>query len=89
VDGSVVTLDPDSSAKVEQTDGGLLLRLVSGTMAFTMAPNSALSFFAGQTGVQAVPNAEMTVTAGGAPAVGNRGTPAVTIGKGGGNLCAK
>jgi len=84
-----VTLDPDSNAKVEQTDGGLLLRLVSGTMAFTLASNSNLSFFSGQTAVQAAPNVETTVGTAGAPAVGSRATPAFTITGPGGGLCRK
>jgi len=89
LDGSVVTLDSDSSAKVEQTDSGLLLRLISGSMAFTVAPNSSLALFSGQTAVQAVANVEATVATAGAPSIGNRATPAVTVSRGPGVLCAK
>jgi ferric-dicitrate binding protein FerR (iron transport regulator) len=75
-DGSVVTLSPASSAAVEQGDNGLLLRLLYGSMVFTVAPNSNLSLFSGQTALAVTPDAETTVTApGGALPGGNRGTP--------------
>ena len=77
-DGSVVMLSPDSSAKVEETDGGLVFRLISGSMALNVAPSSTLSVFSGQTAVSATPNVETSVSAGGAPSAGNRGTVSVS-----------
>ncbi len=73
-DGSVATLSPDSSAKVEQSDSGLLLRLLDGAMQFTGASNSTLSVFSGQTAVTTAANVQTSVTAGSGPSAGSRGT---------------
>ena len=78
-DGSVVTLAPDSSARVEQKDDSLLLRLTSGSMAFTLAPNSTIGFFSGQSALQATPNVEVTAMAA-RPAKPSAGSQGVTLG---------
>ena len=44
-DGSRVTLGEKSRAKVEKGEDGLVLRLLSGAMRFTIAPDSALKAF--------------------------------------------
>lgn len=46
-DGSRVTLNGKSRAKVEKSDDGLVFRLLSGAMQFTLAPKPAVAFYNG------------------------------------------
>ena len=46
-DGSRVTLNGKSRAKVEKSDDGLVFRLLSGAMQFTLAPKAAVAFYNG------------------------------------------
>ena len=44
-DGSRVTLNPNSRAKVEKTETGLVFRLQAGEMEFAVAPKSTVTFY--------------------------------------------
>ena len=46
-DGSRVTLNANSKAKAEQTSEGVVFRLLSGTMEFTLAPKAKVVFYNG------------------------------------------
>ena len=46
-DGSRVTLNGKSRAKVEKTEDGLVFRLLAGAMQFTLAPKPAVAFYNG------------------------------------------
>ena len=52
-DGSRVTLSGKSRAKVEKKDDSFVFRLLTGTMQFTLAPNSSVAFYNGANAVPA------------------------------------
>lgn len=60
-DGSRVTLDANSRAKVEAGDDGLSLHLVGGSMIVTRAAKSSARFYSGDSLVKVVPNVETAV----------------------------
>ncbi len=61
-DGSRVTLSGKSKAKVEKTDDGLVFRLLTGSMQFTLAPKSSVAFYNGPTAVPAQAGVMATVS---------------------------
>jgi ferric-dicitrate binding protein FerR (iron transport regulator) len=68
VDGTVVTLGPKSKATVQEKNDDLSLRLLSGFLTFTLAPNSTLSVYSGSTLVPAQSGVATTAQAGGSVA---------------------
>jgi len=65
IDGTVVTLAPNSRVKVQEKKDDLTLQLLSGSMAFVLAQSSALRVYSGDTLVQAQAGVTTTATAGG------------------------
>ena len=64
VDGTMVTLAPNSQVTVQEKKDDLSLRLVNGFMSFTLAPSSAISVYSGNTLVQAQAGVATTASAG-------------------------
>ena len=81
-DGTVVNLGPASNAKLEQTSDGMLFRLISGAMTYTVSANSTVSMFSGQSSLQATPGVEATAAVGASPSAGSRGSVSLTLGGG-------
>jgi ferric-dicitrate binding protein FerR (iron transport regulator) len=73
IDGTMVTLAPNSQVAVQEKKDDLSLRLVNGFMSFTLAPSSALSVYSGNTLVQAQPGVATTAS------VGASATNAITM----------
>ena len=63
-DGSRVTLGEKSRAKVEKTEDGLIFRLISGAMNFTVADAAGVAFYDNAKVVTANPGVATSVTAG-------------------------
>lgn len=74
-DGSRVTLDAKSRAKVEKTEEGIAFRLLEGALQFTPAPKSAVTVYNNALAVQAPLGATTAVATHGraAAAVGTMG----------------
>jgi hypothetical protein len=65
IDGTLVTLAPNSRVKVQEKNSDLSLQLVNGSMSFVLADSSALRIFSGNTPVQAQPGVATTASVGG------------------------
>jgi hypothetical protein len=63
-DGSRVILTGNTKAKAEKSSDGIVFRLLSGTMDFTLAPKSTVAFFNGSKNVAAQAGVATVVSTG-------------------------
>jgi len=69
-DGSRVVLGKASKAKLEDSEGVLVLRLLEGSMKYTMAPKSSMRILAADRPVTYEPGKEGSLSVGSGPATG-------------------